>query len=297
MTYGVGHELEAMSCYYNKTKFAELGLKVPTTVSEMTDVLQKIKDAGYLPLGSNYMTEEWSSNMNTVGTFMYGFMSKEEIEACMNNDGPWNLSSVKNAITCMEDWLAKGFFPRNPEVGGDNSENFYQGQALVYITGNWMVGGFERVIGNNFEVGLFPFPAGTPGQRGCQVNFCGSGYMVSNISKNKEAALKYIDFVMATPESAKIWYEAGKVIPPYTGNIPGLQVSPLTQLVSASLGDTSINNMAGINMWLPPAAFEFFSHAGQRIVLKRINHDSLITELQRAYDSDQANKATRGTYQ
>ncbi|MDR2305345.1 MAG: extracellular solute-binding protein [Treponema sp.] len=296
MTYGVGHELEAMSCYYNKTKFAELGLKIPTTAAEMTDMLQKIKDAGYLPL-TNYMTEEWSSNMNTVGTFMYGFMSKEEIESCMNNDGPWNLPSVKNAISCLEDWLAKGFFPRNPEVGGDNAADaFYQEQALVVITGNWSIGGIERVVGNKFETGIFSFPSGTAGRKASQVNFCGSGYMINNQSKNREAALKYVDFVLASPETAKIWYEVGKVIPPYTGNISGLKVSPLTQLVQQSLNDSAINNTAGINMWLPPSAFEFFSHAGQRIIMKRLNHDSFINELQQAYDTDRTAKATRATF-
>jgi raffinose/stachyose/melibiose transport system substrate-binding protein len=286
-----------MSCYYNKTKFAELGLKVPTTITEMTAVLQKIKDAGYIPLGANYMTEEWSSNMNTVGTFMYGFMSREEIESCMNNDDPWNLPSIQNSISLMEDWIARGFFPRNLEVGGDNTADvFYQEQALVYITGNWSIGGFERVIGDKFEVGLFPFPAGTPGQKACQVNFCGSGYMVSNISKNKDAAVKYVDFVMASPDAAKVWYEVGKVIPSYTDPIPGLKIGRLTQEVSASLSDPSINNMAGINMWLPPAAFEFFSHTGQRIALKRLSHDTIIAEIQAAYDTDRANKATRGTF-
>jgi ABC-type glycerol-3-phosphate transport system substrate-binding protein len=224
-------------------------------------------------------------------------MSREEITACMDNDGPWNIPSVRNAIIAIEDWIAKGYFPKNLEAGGDVMEDlFYNEQALILITGNWSVKDIERVVGNKFEVGIFPFPSGTPGMKASAVNFAGSGYMVNNQGKNKEAAIKYIDFVMAKPETAKIWYEVGRTIPPFKGDIPGLQLGRLNQTVRAGLNDPNIQNLAGINMWLPPTAFDLLSKAGQRIAIKRLNRDTFIEELNKAYATDRANKATRSTF-
>ncbi len=42
------------------------------------------------------------------------------------------------------------------------------------------------------------------------------------------------------------------------------ELSPLGERVVELLGDESLQNTAGINMWLGTNAFDFFSEAGQK---------------------------------
>lgn len=49
--------------------------------------------------------------MNFIGTILYSYMSQDEIENVMNQDGSWDKESVRAAVECIADWLDKGYFP------------------------------------------------------------------------------------------------------------------------------------------------------------------------------------------
>lgn len=123
--YGVGSEIETMSLYYNKKVFDELGLEAPQTIEELTADFQILKEAGYTPL-ANTLDSEWSNNMNFLGTILYAYMTKDEIEACMNDDASWNIDSVKKAAATVQEWLEKGYFPEHPEVDGEQRDFSYR---------------------------------------------------------------------------------------------------------------------------------------------------------------------------
>lgn len=296
-TYGVGHELEATALYYNKTKFQELGLSIPRTIDEMEGVLQKIKDAGFVPLAYT-LDDQWYRNMNYIGAALYAFMSKEEIRAVADKDGPWDIPAVRNTVErCVIQWAQKGYLMPHPETNQDILAAFANQTGMIFPTGNWDIARLREVIGSTFEIGIFDWPSGTKGVKPSAVNFVGSGYLINAKTKYRQAAIDYVDFVLATPESAKVWFEVAKKIPPYVKEIPGLQVDPLIAAVRAALANPQVQNYPGINMWLPPNAFDFFSTAGQKMVLGSMTSQGFVDGVIKAYDIDRSNKTTRATFQ
>mgnify|MGYP001361012852 CR=1 FL=1 len=291
--WGVGNEIETMSLYYNKTVFDKLGLTAPTTVEELTQCLQTITNAGYFGL-ANCLDSRWYNNMNFLGTMLYAFMTKDEINACMNADASWNLDSVRNAIGTVVDWLGKGYFPDHPEVDGDQDAMFANSEAICYVTGNWAI---KQMDSNcDFEVGVVPFPGSkTCADGGSQVNFVGGCYLINAKSANTEAALKYVDFLVANPETATIWAEEESKIPPYTGEYSA-NISPLLSKAIGFLADNSLSNIPGVNMWVASNTWDFFSTAGQNLAIGALDVDSFISTLDADIAKDVKDCSTKATF-
>lgn len=291
--WGVGHEMETMGLYINQDIYDELGLDQPDTVEELTEDMQVIKDAGYQVL-ANTLDSLWYNNMNFITTIFYAFMSQEDINDVMNNDGSWDKESVRAAVDCIIDWLDKGYFPAHPEVDGDQENMFLSGDAAIWITGNWSVG---AVSGNtNFKTTVYPFPGSeTCADGGSQANFAGGAYLVYSGSEVKDLAYQFIDFSVNNPETATIWAEVGGTMPPYTGEYEA-DLSDAGEAVVEYLGDESLKNTAGLNMWLGTNAFEFFSSAGQNLAIGSLDTDSFITEADAAKDADVSAGLTKGSF-
>lgn len=291
--WGVGNEMETMSLYVNQDIFDELGLEQPKTIEELTEDMKVIKDAGYNVL-ANTLDSEWYNNMNFIGTILYSYMSQDEIENVMNQDGSWDKESVRAAVECIADWLDKGYFPSRPEVDGDQEQLYFAGDTALWITGNWEVGNTTEKT--DFTTSIYPFPGSeTCSDGGSQVNFAGGAYLVYSGSESKEAAYKFIDYSVNNPDTAKIWAEVGGTMPPYTKEYDA-ELSPLGERVVELLGDESLQNTAGINMWLGTNAFDFFSEAGQKMAIGALDVDSFISEADAAKDKDVETGLTKGSF-
>ena len=291
--WGVGNEMETMSLYVNQDIFDELGLEQPKTIEELTEDMKVIKDAGYNVL-ANTLDSQWSNNMNFIGTILYSYMSQDEIADVMNQDGSWDKESVRAAVECIADWLDKGYFPSHPEVDGDQEQLYFAGDTALWITGNWEVGNITEKT--DFTTSIYPFPGSeTCPDGGSQVNFAGGAYLVYSGSESKEAAYKFIDYSVNNPDTAKIWAEVGGTMPPYTKEYDA-ELSPLGERVVELLGDESLQNTAGINMWLGTNAFDFFSEAGQKMAIGALDVDSFISEADAAKDKDVETGLTKGSF-
>lgn len=292
-TWGVGNEMETMSLYINQDIFNKLGLEPPKTIEELTKDFKIIKDAGYNVL-ANTLDSEWYNNMNFIGTILYAFMTQEEIKDCRENDGSWDKESVRKAMDCIKDWLNKGYFPSHPEVDGDQEKMYFAGDYACWITGNWEVGNITA--NTDFTTEILAFPGSKDcADGGSQVNFAGGAYLVNSATKVKDTALEFIDFSVNKPETAKIWAEVGNTMPAYTKDY-GADLSTLGKRVVGLLGDESLQNTAGINMWLGSYSFDFFSTAGQKLAIGSLDTDSFIKAADEAVAADVKTGLTKGSF-
>lgn len=291
--WGVGNEMETMSLYVNQDIFDELGLEQPKSIEELTEDMQVIQDAGYQVL-ANTLDSQWYNNMNFIGTILYAYMTQEEISDVMNNDGSWDKESVHAAVACIQEWLDKGYFPSHPEVDGDQEQMFFAGNVACWVTGNWEVGNITEKT--DFTTSIYPFPGSESCEDGgSQVNFAGGAYLVYSGSESKDAAYQFIDFSINNPDTAKIWAEVGGTMPPYTKNYEA-EITPLGERVIELLGDETLQNTAGINMWLGTNAFDFFSEAGQKLAISSLDVDSFIAEADAARSKDVETGLTKGSF-
>lgn len=291
--WGVGNEMETMSLYINQDIFDKLGLDIPESIEELTEDMAVIKDSGYQVL-ANTLDSQWPNNMNFIGTVLYAYMTQDEIQDCMNNDGSWDKESVRKAVNCIQDWLDKGYFPAHPEVDGDQEQMFFSGDYACWITGNWEVGNITEKA--DFTTSIYPFPGSAScADGGSQVNFSGGAYLVYSGSEVKDTAYQFIDFAINNPDTAKIWAEVGGTMPPYMKEYD-VELSPLSERVVELLGDETLQNTAGINMWLGTASFDFFSKAGQNLAIQSLDEDSFIAEAESARLQDIETGLTKGSF-
>lgn len=179
---------------YNKEAFEKLGLKVPKTVAEFRDVLDKLKaDGTYIPLdiGTN---DQWEASQTAYQNIGPAYWKGEE--------GRLALIAGKQKLT-DEAWLAplrelaawKPYLPEGFEAQtySDSQNLFTLGRAAIYPAGSWEIAGFNKNA--TFAMGAFPPPVPKDGDKCYISDHTDIGIGVNAKSPNLEAAKKFLSFV------------------------------------------------------------------------------------------------------
>lgn len=236
--YSVPFLMAPIMIYYNKDIFAELGVEVPKTVDELEAIMQKAKDAGYIPTecgGDNYYQMGWAAESMILNT-----APKEDID-----DWYYQINSsdaVKNAFidtfTRLKKWYDNGWYRADFEgvKGDDVISLFSQGKTALTLDGDWSLSQFEM---SGLNVGAFAFPgfeAGTP----YAVNAVDGAWALNiNLDANKKAcALDFID-VFYQPEYLAKWYEKGYT-PAVKADMSSVEATELHKEVVAASADTKL---------------------------------------------------------
>lgn len=190
-------------CYYNKEIFQKEGWTVPKTFSEFEALLQKQKDAGYIPI---------SLSPNNTWCILFAY---EPLLAAMDPAYSKGLAdySVKttdqpaaDALNKMLEWKEKGYFGDNCMGVTDGNAQilaFTTGKAAMDIAGSW---DNTTLSDNNpdLQLGAFQIPAedGSKGMVGSYAN----GFSVYKDTENAEAAKAFIDYC-ASLEAQTMWVQ------------------------------------------------------------------------------------------
>ena len=153
--YAMPLHIAAACVFYNKDIFAEAGVEVPKTYTELLDVCQKIKDAGYTPITISAGTA-WCLSM------LAGYLCDREgvdLEAINNGESWVNEKTIAAGEKLLE--LSQYF---QETAAGDSNDDataaLYFEEAAILIQGSWAIG---QMNGANpdFEekCGVFQFPA------------------------------------------------------------------------------------------------------------------------------------------
>ena len=295
--HGVGHELEFVPVYYNKDMMRQTGLAPPKTIADLDKIAAKAKAEGLIPFA--WGGRDWWPQANLTTCVLWSYLSKDRIIKGMYQDGTWRYPETEGAIQkAFVDWVKKGYYPPSAEALNYDEMNmvFFQQKAPMHFTGSWLIGEYDANIGDAFEVGSFLWPPAKAGQTANTVSFCGSGYVVSATTANPEAVLDYVDYVMATEEAAKIWYEVAKKIPPYKKEIPGVEIHPLVQENLDALFAGNVQLVPGLSMTVPPEVMTFLQTSAVRVITGQLTPKGWVDEFQKLWDKGKAEKLTLGTF-
>ncbi len=212
--YGIGHQLEFLGAYYNKTAFADLGLSEPKTVDDLLAICEKGKAAGYIPISFGD-SDKWPA-YHMFSMTVNNLIGREGLDNILYGDGRWDSPEIQKAIQLFfVDMNEAGcFIPDSAAVNYDDANAaFYSGKALINLTGTWLISDVNTNV-TEFEVGWFFFPAIDKKPIFPPAGL-GSGYFVSAKTAHPQEATQFLDFLF-TPEAAKVWMEVMNFIPPIT---------------------------------------------------------------------------------
>ncbi|MBY6977330.1 extracellular solute-binding protein [Clostridium botulinum] len=188
---GIPYACNAGGVVYNKDIFEKLKLKVPTTWDEFIDTAEKIKEAEITPF---YFTlkDAWTAmpawNAITANTQSEDFFIERRKNEVTFRD------EYKPIAEKMETLMDYG---HNDNFGigyNDGNVSFAQGNAAMMIQGNWVIPEILK-INPNINLGMFVLPTNNDASKNSIVSGIDLLFAVPKESKNKEAAIKFLDFM------------------------------------------------------------------------------------------------------
>ena len=192
--YAVPFASQTVLVYYNKDLFEANNVALPSTWDEFLAAADAFKSAGVMPL-ANGIADGWTVEVMS-GAFMPNFYGKEffgEVTSGATDFEDARYVAALEKFAELKDYMPMGF------EGVDYAtmkQLFTAGQAAMFVGGSWEIPGF-RDAGVNFDI--MPGPAAKSGDARMVATWLDGGYGVNAASKNKEAALKFIQFTASTP--------------------------------------------------------------------------------------------------
>lgn len=195
--YGVPYALNASGVIYNKDIFEELNLEIPTTWDEFIALAQKVQDNGIIPF---YFTLKESWTALPVWNMIASTLVPSDSFAKVNNrEVTFNELYSETADKVSE--LLKYGHNDNFGVGyNDGNIAFAQGKSAMYLQGSYALPAILSV-NPDANLGMFPLPATNNPEENKLVSGVDLYFAIPKDSKNKEDAVKFINFLLEKQNS------------------------------------------------------------------------------------------------
>ncbi|MEQ6388077.1 extracellular solute-binding protein [Bacillaceae bacterium S4-13-58] len=203
--YGLPYATNANAVIYNKDKVADLGIEIPSNWKEFVTALETAKEAGEIPI---YFTlqEAWTAMPSWNG--VAGNLAPDDF-AERKNEGEATFVEEYDEIAEKMLTLVEYGHDNNFGIGyGDGNAAFANGNGVFYIQGNWAI---PEILKTNPDVqlGTFALPSNDNSEENDLVSGVDVALAVSETTKHKEEALKFIEF-MINEETANTYIEEQK---------------------------------------------------------------------------------------
>lgn len=199
------YSITAAGVIYNKDLFAQQGLAVPTTWSELLNVCETFKTKGITPIYSTYAAT-WTISQGlfdyVIGSMLdvAGFFTKLKEQG--TDVGPDSEVSFQRTVKPAVDKMLQLTAYMNPDAASRNYPDgnlaFSQGKVAMYLQGPWAIGEVTKA-NPNLQMGTFALPAtDDPQDRKARVNLDLSLWIPRGAAQ-PQAARHFLTYLM-TPE-------------------------------------------------------------------------------------------------
>lgn len=274
---------EGYGFIYNKDLFAQAGIdKVPTTLSELKAVNEKLKAANIQSYSEGY--KEWW----VLGQHLFNLPFAYEEDPAQTiqqiNEGAKTVSDVKNMsgfFDVLDMTVNYGQGAESVGVSYDNQvSDFATGKTAMMQQGVWTINSILK-INPNINMGMFAIPlndnaaetrmpVGVPGY-----------YVINKNSKNLEETKKFLNWIHENGQ--KYLVESFKLIPAFTD----LQTTPDLGPLAADLS-TYVKNDQTIpwahTLW-PAGANQEFATPLQAYVAGQLSREEALAEVQNIWNA------------
>jgi raffinose/stachyose/melibiose transport system substrate-binding protein len=197
--YGLPYATNASGVLYNEDIFEEEGAEVPKTWDDFIALCEKLKADGITPLELCFK-DAWCTlpPWNSMAPDLQPENFTDDRRAGKTTFAATHVEIAKKYLQLLQ-------FAQNDYMGttyADGNNAFAQGMAAMTINGNWAISEIKKV-NPDVKVNLFAFPASNDSSK----NYVTSGvdvlFAVSADSPHKDAAKKFIAFMMEKTTAKK----------------------------------------------------------------------------------------------
>jgi len=238
--YGVPCELDGVGVIYNRTIFEEVGLEIPTTLSEMEEVCQKLKDAGITPFAVG-LKDSWT--MNQTFSLIHGeIMDAYEFTDAMNRgEASFTDAELDGAFDFLDLMVANCNDKPSDSDYSNMCTLFAQGECAMMVCGMW---GMTSVlmIDPDIETGVFAVPVSENPEDAKLCTGNAAVFIMPPQSVNQEETLKLMEW-MSGEEFAQLYAEkCGIYMPTKNATLP-LEASSAWENIKSYIDEGNITSL------------------------------------------------------
>ena len=201
--WGVPYTYYQWGVYYRKDIFDKLELAEPTNWDEFKATAEKLKEAGVTPItiGTKFL---WTAagvfdylNLRTNGYEVHNDLTAGKIK--------YTDDRIKKVFETWKEMIDADYFVENHATMAwqDAIAPFANGDAAMYVMGNFSVDGYLNAGLTEDQIDFFQFPEITPGLPRAE-EAPADAFFIPSGAKNKEDARKFLAFI-AQPDVQTEW--------------------------------------------------------------------------------------------
>jgi raffinose/stachyose/melibiose transport system substrate-binding protein len=278
--WGISTYGEYVSAFYNIDMFEKAGLKVPTTLEELTADFEAFKAQGITPLALGGAD---TSGQHVLASLAYTKADDTWVQNYQGLKAPLDTAPYLFAAQTMVDWVAKGYVSKDSTgiKDPDAALQFTSGKAPIYISGTWNLGNFSSSI-KDFKWGQFLIP--TPKY---SVGSTGNLWVVPKASKNPELAQEWISLLLSPKYQTEQANNGGVSI----AADPATVTNPVGQNAAAVFKEIADKQGLGFYPdWPVPGFYDVLIQKVAGLLQGTLTPDPFAGELKPTYDDAQANQ-------
>jgi raffinose/stachyose/melibiose transport system substrate-binding protein len=255
--FGAPYDMGAFGVWYNRAIFDEVGVDVPETWSELLDVVQAVKDAGYIPIalgaGDRWPAHHWWAYLATRLGGQAAFNAAYSGAGSFADEPFVRAGDLLMELEAMDPFQA-GYLGATYD---DAAAVMGNGQAAMQLMGQWN----PAVIASNStsgdglgdDLGRFPFPM-VEGGAGAATDVLGggNGYVIG--AHAPDEALDFLDFFLQPRYNAALVPVEG-IIPVVDGAQGALEGNPHSSRIAEAVAAADYFQLY-YDQYLPPAVGE-----------------------------------------
>lgn len=193
--YGFPIDFKTWGVFYNKTLFTELGLEIPTTLTELNALQQKLIDAGHDPYVRSHADAVYGDieMRNTVWPSALAAGNKDLFEKLMKGEAKF--ADYPYFAEALNNWTQRMVAPRADDMSNTQDmalEIFAAGGAAMRYDGTWSIGDLLKK-NPSFEIGFFVAPIDDKGSAKMNVQV-DQAFMVNPQAENSDVALNFMEY-------------------------------------------------------------------------------------------------------
>jgi raffinose/stachyose/melibiose transport system substrate-binding protein len=284
--YGMPLQTDLIGMYYNQTLLEQEGLEVPETLDELVAFCGQAAEKGYIPV--NFADSDGWPAFHQFSMTANQMVGPEGIRALLNNEGSWDTPEIVTAIESFFVTLRDaGCFPEDPVAISydDGSPQFYNGEALLYPTGSWLIAEIEVQM-PDYEIGFVPFPEIEGGQGRVWISGVGSAWYISSTAQYPDEAAAFIDYLFSQ-DAAEKWISVSRYFIPVEVDMSNVELGPLNAQVIETLqsaGEEGVQFGYNVDVLAPPEFNEMMSSGFQAILIGDKTPEQQAADLEAAWE-------------
>lgn len=283
--YGFPIDFKSWGIFYNKTIFEEQGLEVPTTLTELNALQDKLIAAGIDPYVRSHNDAVYGDIecRNTVWTRALAAGDIDVFENLMN--GTKKFKDYPYFAEALENWKMRLVGPRADDMSNTQDmglEVFAAGGAAMRYDGTWAIGDMLSKK-PEFEIGFFIAPIDDEGSAKLNVQVDQS-FMVNPQAKNADVALDFMEYWLT---QGVVWSEMSQM--PLNTGVVSDNLMPMVKTLAEMKGSGDIAHYGDFTMPLSSAfttvwRTELTTFAESTLTGGGMTVEQCLENLQKAFD-------------